>query len=270
MDCSPCSTGTLATVKACTQSSIHSVTTPVEYPSSLEQRPVRRKRRGITPLGNGAPSKCAKKEQGTRIAPIHQGGTPLDKVDKSPNKAKEERELPAVKSLQLRILLDQYVAGARLFYAVAQSLHAISSVVPLDDAWSRAKATGVYREMCGLSIQESALSVKRDLEKDTWGGRFQGGLPDHFASLAKHVDGSVVLLRTNRFSIVTPGFGIYSELTSATVWVPGRDVPLCVRGGEIWRSIATGQWSWLLPRRNKMVSKVVVISGEQSLIIHCR
>ena len=68
--------------------------------------------------------------------------------------------------------------------------------------------------------------MNRDLEKDTWGGRLQGGLPD----LAKHVDSRVVLLRTNKFSIVTPGFGMDRKLTSATVWVPGRDVPLCVRG----------------------------------------
>ena len=39
---------------------------------------------------------------------------------------------------------------------------------------------------------------------------------------------------------------------------------------EIWRSIATGQRWWLLPRRSAMVSNVVVIFGEQSLIIHCR
>ena len=39
-----------------------------------------------------------------------------------------------------------------------------------------------------------------------------------------------MLLRTNTLSIVTTGFGIGSELTSATVWVPGRDAPPCVRG----------------------------------------
>ena len=32
--------------------------------------------------------------------------------------------------------------------------------------------------------------------------RPQAGGPEHFASLAKHVDGSVVLLRSNSFSIV--------------------------------------------------------------------
>ena len=153
--CSPCSTGTVATVKACSQSSSDSDSTPVEYPSSLD-------------------------------------------------------------------------------YAMAQSLHAISSYVPLHDASLRAKAIAVYREMCGLSIQESALFGNRDLEKDTWNGRLQGGMPEHFASLAKHVDGSAVLLRSNRFSIVTSAFGMDSELTSATFWVPRRDVPLHVRGcGDI-------------------------------------
>ena len=71
--------------------------------------------------------------------------------------------------------------------------------------------------------------MNRDLEKETWGSRPEGGLPDHFASLAKHVDGSVVL-RTNTFSIVTSGFGMDSELTSAIVWVLGLDAPLCVHG----------------------------------------
>ena len=54
-------------------------------------------------------------------------------------------------------------------------------------------------------------------------------MADHFAALAKHVDGSVVLLRSDRYSIVTSGFGIDSALTSATVWVPGREHPLHYR-----------------------------------------
>ena len=72
--------------------------------------------------------------------------------------------------------------------------------------------------------------MNRDLEKETWGGQPKGGLPDYFGSLAKHVDGSVPLLRTNTFSIATSRFGMDSHLTSATVWVLGRDAPLCVRG----------------------------------------
>ena len=39
----------------------------------------------------------------------------------------------------------------------------------------------------------------------------------------------MVLLRSNRFNIVTLGFAMDSALTSATVWVPGRDVPLHFR-----------------------------------------
>ena len=35
MDCSPCSTGTVASVKSCSQSSADSGSTPVEHPSSL-------------------------------------------------------------------------------------------------------------------------------------------------------------------------------------------------------------------------------------------
>ena len=268
VDCSPCSTGSVATVKACSQSSTDSVTTPVEYPSSLEQSPVSRKRPGITPPSTGAPLKCAKKEQGTKRAPIDPDDTPLDKVDQRPNKAKQNRDLPTVRSLKLRILADRYIAGACFFYAVAQSLHALSSDVPLDDTSLR-KAIGVCGEMSGSSIQESALSVNRDLEKDTWGRRLQGGLPDHFASLAKHVDGSVVLLRTNRFSMVTPRFAMDSELPSPTFWVPGRDVPLCVRGCGDMEEHCQRQWWWLLLRRNEKVSKVVAIFGEQSLIIRC-
>ena len=229
MDCSSCSTGAVATVKACSQSSLDSESTPVEHPSSLEQSPGSRKRPGVTPLSNGAPVKRGKKEQGTKTAPIDPDAIALDDVDQKPNKAEGGIVLPTVRSLKLRILPDQYVAGACFFYAVAQSPHAISSDAPLDSASLRAKAIAVFREMCGLSIQESALSVNRDPEKDTWHGLPQRGMPEHFASLAKHVDGSVVLLRSKRFSIVTSGFGMDSALTSATVWVPGRDVPLHFR-----------------------------------------
>ena len=225
MNCSPCSTGTVATVKACSQSSSDSDSTPVEHPISLEQSPRSGKLPGVTHPSNGAPVKRGKKEQGTKTAPIDRAATPLDDVDQRPNKAEGGIVLPTVRSLKLRILPDQYVAGACFFYAVAQ----ISSNVPLDSASLRAKAIAVFRDMCGLSIQESALSVNRDLEKDTWHGRPQGGMPEHFAGLAKHVDDSVVLLRANRFSILTSGFGMVSVLTSATVWVPGRDVPLHFR-----------------------------------------
>ena len=166
--------------------------------------------------------KRGKKEQGTKKAPIDPDAMALDDVDKHPNKAEVGRALPTARSLKLRILPDQCVARACFYYAVAQSLHAISSNTPLDSASLRAKAIAVFRDMCGLSNQESALSVNRDLEKDTWRGRPKGGTPEHFAALAKHVDGSVVLLR----SIVTSGFGIDSALTSAAVWVPGRENPL--------------------------------------------
>ena len=124
--------------------------------------------------------------------------------------------------------------------------------------------------MCGLSIQEATLSVNRDLEKDTWRGRPQGGMPDHFAALAKHVDGSVVLLRSNGLSIVTSRFGINSALTSAAVWVPGREDPPHYHDCGDMEESATGRRWWLLPRRNEMVLKEVVISGVQSLTICCR
>ena len=260
----------LATVKACSQSSADSGPTPVDHPSSLEQSPRSKKRPGVTPPSNGAAVKRGKKEQGTKTAPIDPDASALDDVDQQPNKAEGGRVLPTVRSLKLRILPDQYVAGACFYYAVAQSLHAITSNAPLDSASLRAKAIAVFRDMCGLSIQESALSVNRDLEKDTWHGRPQGGMPEHFAALAKHVDGSVVLLRSNRFSSVTSGFGMDSALTFATVWVPGRENPLHFHDCGDMEEQPTGRRWWLSPRRNEMVSKEVVISGVQSLTIRCR
>ena len=70
MDSSPCSTGTVATIKACSQSSSDCDSTPAEYPSSLEKSPGSRKRLGVTPPSNGAPGKRGKKEQGTKTAPM--------------------------------------------------------------------------------------------------------------------------------------------------------------------------------------------------------
>ena len=151
VDCSPSSTGTVATVKdcsqssadsgytpveqpsslatvrACSQSSAESATTPVEHPSTVEQSPRSKKRPGVTPRSNGAAVKRGKKEQGTKTAPIDPDAMALDDVDKKPSKAEVGRVLPTARSLKLRILPDQYVAGACFYYAVAQSLHAISS-----------------------------------------------------------------------------------------------------------------------------------------------
>ena len=115
-------------------------------------------------------------------------------------------------------------------YSVAQSMHAIGSDGPLADASLQAKAIAVYREVCGFLVEESAVIVNRNLETGTWGARPQGGLPEHLASLVKHLGGSVVLLRTNTYSIVASSFGTDSALTSATVWVPGREAPPCVHG----------------------------------------
>ena len=78
--------------------------------------------------------KRGKKGQGTKTASIDDDAIALDDVDQQPNKAEGGIVLPTVRSLKLRILLDQYVAGACFFYAVAQSPHAISSDAPLDSA----------------------------------------------------------------------------------------------------------------------------------------
>ena len=152
MDCSPCSTGTVATVKACSQSVVDSGSTPVEHPRSLEQSRRSKKRPGVTPPSNGAAVKRGKKEQGTKTAPIDPDAIALDDVDQQPNKAEGGKFLPTVRSLKLRILPDQYVARACFYYGVAQSLHAISSNAPLENASLRAKAIAMVREMCGLSI----------------------------------------------------------------------------------------------------------------------
>ena len=105
MDCSPSSTGTvatvkacsqsgadsgwtpvehassLATVKACSQSSADSGSTPVKHPSSLQQNPRSKKRPGVTPPSKGAAAKRCKKEQGTKTAPIDPDAIALDDVD---------------------------------------------------------------------------------------------------------------------------------------------------------------------------------------------
>ena len=122
------------------------------------------------------------------------------------------------------------VRGGGGAYSVAQSLHALGSDTPLSETLLRAKAVAVYREMCGFVVEESTLLVHRDLEKETWGARPQGGLPEHFARLAEHVRGNVVLLRTNTCNIVTSPFGMDTPLTSATIWVLGREAPVCVHG----------------------------------------
>ena len=96
-------------------------------------------------------------------------------------------------------------------------MHAIGSDGPLGDASLRAKAIAVYREMCGLSFEESSLSVNRDLERGTRGAPPQGGLPEHFANLAKHMSGSVVMLRTNMYHFVASSIWMDSALTSTAI-----------------------------------------------------
>ena len=84
---------------------------------------MRRKQLGITPPRNGAPLKCAKIELGTKTGPMD-CAAPLATVEKKPIKAKQNRDLPTVRSLKLRLLPYQFVAGACFFYSVVQTLHA--------------------------------------------------------------------------------------------------------------------------------------------------
>ena len=219
-------------MRACSQSSSDSVAAQIENPICLEQSPMRRKRPGIPPPSNAGatpPRKCAKTQLGTWTGPVD-CDAPLATVQRKPIKVNGNRDLPTIRSLKLRFLRDQLVAGACFLYSVAQSMHAIGSDGSLADASLRAKAIAVYREICGLSVGEFAPSVNRDLERGTWGARPQGGLPEHFASLAKHASGSVVLLQTDTNNIVASSFGMDTALTSATVWVHGREAPRCVQG----------------------------------------
>ena len=123
VDCSPRSTGTVATVRACSQSSSDSVTAHVENPTCLEQSPMRRKRLGIPPPNNAGatpPRKCAKTEPGTKTDPVD-CDAPLATVQRKPIKANQNRYLPTIRSLKLRLLPDQFVAGACFFYCLPKA-----------------------------------------------------------------------------------------------------------------------------------------------------
>ena len=80
-------------------------------------------------------------------------------------------DVPTIRSLKLRFLPDQFIAGACFFYSVAQSMHAIGRDIPLSDTSLHAKPIGVYSEMCGFLVQESVLAVNKDLDRVAWGAR---------------------------------------------------------------------------------------------------
>ena len=146
---------------------------------------------------------------------------PDQKVEVDKIKAPASRELPTIRQLKLRLARDEYVAGACFFYAAALSLHALRSQTPLTGVDLRVEATTMYRERCGIEVKESALGVCRALEENDWEGKPWGGRPDHFRHLAHHINGKVVLLRTNTPKIMDSRFGPDTAVTSAAVWSPG-------------------------------------------------
>ena len=146
---------------------------------------------------------------------------PNQKVEVDKIKAPAGRELPTIRQLKLRLARDEYVAGACFFYATALSLHALRSETPLTGVDLRVQATTMYKERCGIEVKESALSVCRALEENNWEGKPLGGRPDHFRHLAHHIDGKVVLLRTNTHKIMDSRFGPDTAVTSAAAWSPG-------------------------------------------------
>ena len=189
------------------------------------------------------PRKCAKKEQGSQAGHVD-CDAPLSKVQKKPIKDNVNQEMPTIRSLKLRQLPDQYVAGGGFFYHVAQSLYALSNNTPLIDTHHQVQASVLYRERCGTQVVETALSVCRDPHKETSGDRPQGGgLRNHFASPANNVGINVPLLPTNTCNIATSSFGMDTTVTSAAIWQPGHDVPYGVHGREdMLLSIAKRQW----------------------------
>ena len=160
---------------------------------------------------------------------------PNQKVEVDKIKAPASRELPTIRQLTLRLARDEYVVGACFFYATALSLHALRSETPLTGVDLRVQATPMYRERCGIEVKESALSVCRALEANNWEGKPLGGRPDHFRHLAHHVDGKVVLLRTNTHKIMDSRFGPDTAVTSAAVWSPGLEKPKCTIQSRRWR-----------------------------------
>ena len=88
----------------------------------------------------------------------------------------------------------------------------------------------LYHERCGIYFGESGLSVCRDVEKDTRGERPGRYSPQQSGSLANHIGGNAVLLRTDTYIIVTSSFGMDTALTSAAIWRAGQDVPTIVHG----------------------------------------
>ena len=77
------------------------------------------------------------------------------------------------------------------------------------------------KERCGIEVKESALSVCRAPEENHWDRKPWGGMPHHFRHLAHHIDGKVVLLRTNTPKIMDSRFGPDTAVTLAAFWSPG-------------------------------------------------
>ena len=142
---------------------------------------------------------------------------PDQKVEVDTIKATAGRELPTIRQLKLRLARDEYVAGVCFFYAAALSLHALGSQTPLTGADLRVQATIMYREQCGIEVQECALSVCRALEENNWDGKPWGAC----RTIIDISPTKVVLLRTNTPKIMDSRFGPDTVVTSSAVWSPG-------------------------------------------------
>ena len=67
-----------------------------------------------------------------------------------------------------------------------------------------------------------------------------GGLPDRCASLANHIGGNVVLLRTNTYSIVTSSFGEPQPQHLLLCGDRGKMFHLSSMGVEVLGGVAVG------------------------------
>ena len=116
-------------------------------------------------------------------------------------------------------------------------LHALRSQTPLIGADLRVQATIMYRERCGIEVKESALRVCMALEENNWDRKPWGGMPDHFRHLAHHINGKVVLLRTNTPRIMDSRFGPDTAVGLLQFGVRVWQKPKCTIQSRRWRKL---------------------------------
>ena len=128
------------------------------------------------------------------ISDTHRAQSEPDEVRSNPKQV-----LCSLRDLSLSLFSDEFIPGGCLFIGLARSYAAKGQGRDQTTSELATNVVGLYEACVGTKDDELCHRLRRGA---SWGARQEGGLGDHLAAAARHLGGSIVVLRMQRSSLL--------------------------------------------------------------------